>query len=120
MNKVLQTHTNIYAEDEVEDFERERNKKAEYVYFIGCVGSYREDEPTMETLNLLDRLQVDYTLIDEVCCSGVLEDIGYEINEDLAKKNVDLILATGAKTVIPIVHEPLTPNQSMTSSGTMV
>jgi Fe-S oxidoreductase len=100
MNKVLQTHTNIYAEDEPEDFERERNKKAEIVYFIGCVGSYREDEPTMETLNLLDRLQVDYTLIDEVCCSGVLEDIGYEINEDLAKKNVDLILATGAKTVI--------------------
>jgi Fe-S oxidoreductase len=112
---VLQTHTNIYAEDEPEDFERERNKKAEIVYFIGCVGSYREDEPTMETLNLLDRLQVDYTLIDEVCCSGVLEDIGYEINEDLAKKNVDLILATGAKTV-----KPLTPNQSMTSSGTMV
>ncbi len=51
-------------------------------------------------MDLLDRLQVDYTLIDEVCCSGVLEDIGYEINDDLAKKNVDLILATGAKTVI--------------------
>nr|NIR16890.1 hypothetical protein [Desulfobacterales bacterium] len=69
MNKVLQTHTNIYAEDEPEDFERERNKKAENVYFIGCVGSFREDEPTLGTLDLLDRLKVDYTLIDEVCCS---------------------------------------------------
>jgi Fe-S oxidoreductase len=70
------------------------------VYFIGCVGSYREDEPTLETLDLLDRLKVDYTLIDEVCCSGVLEDVGYGINPDLARKNMDLVLDTGAKTII--------------------
>ena len=100
MNKVLQNHTNIYAEDEPEDFERERDKKAENVFFIGCVGSYREDEATTGSLDLLDSLNVDYTLIDEVCCSGVLEDIGYEINVDLARKNIDLILATGAKQVI--------------------
>jgi Fe-S oxidoreductase len=100
MNEVLKEHTNIYAEDEPEDFGRERNKKAEYVYFIGCVGSYREDEATSATLNLLDRLDVDYTLIDEVCCSGVLEDVGYQINDDLARKNIERIIATGAGTVI--------------------
>jgi len=100
MHKVLQNHTNIYGEDEPEDFERERNKREKYVYFIGCVGSYREDEATLETLDLLDRLKVDYTLIDEVCCSGVLEDVGYSINTDLARTNMDLIFATGAKTVI--------------------
>ena len=100
MNEVLQKHPNIYAEDEPEDFERERNQKAENVYFIGCVGSYREDEATLATLDLLDRLEVDYTLIDEVCCSGVLEDVGYAMNDDRARKNIDLILATGAKRVI--------------------
>jgi len=100
MHKVLQKHTNIYAEDEPEDFERERNQQAEYVYFIGCVGSYREDEATLETLELLDKLKVEFTLIDEVCCSGVLEDVGYEIIPDLARKNMDLIFDTGAKTVI--------------------
>jgi len=100
MNAVLKKHTNIYAETEPEDFERERNKEAEYVFFIGCVGSYREDEATMATLDLLDRLKVDYTLIDEVCCSGVLEDVGQIINEDLVRENIDLISATGAKTVI--------------------
>ena len=100
MNEVLQKHTNIYAEDKPEDFERERNRKAAYVYFIGCVGSYREDESTLATLELLDRLKVDYTLIDEVCCSGVLEDVGYTINEGLVRKNLDLIFATGAKAVI--------------------
>ena len=100
MNQVLQTNTNIYAEDKPEDFERERNKKAACVFFIGCVGSYREYEATMAALDLLDHLDVDYTLIDEVCCSGVLEDVGYEINRDLARKNMDLILATEAERVI--------------------
>ncbi|MGD9009838.1 MAG: (Fe-S)-binding protein [Desulfobacteraceae bacterium] len=100
MSEVLQKHTNIYAEDEPEDFDRERNQQAEYVYFIGCVGQYREDEATEATLDLLDRLEVNYTLIDEVCCSGVLEDVGHELNGDLAKKNIDAIVATGAKTVI--------------------
>jgi Fe-S oxidoreductase len=100
MNEVLKKHTNIYAEDEPENFGREKNRKAEIVYFVGCVGLYREDESTEAALNLLDRLHVVYTLIDEVCCSGVLEDVGFEINEDLARKNIELILATGAKTVI--------------------
>jgi Fe-S oxidoreductase len=100
MNEVLQTHDNIYAEDEPEDFERERNRQAPNVFFIGCVGAYREDESTLATLNLLDRLKVDFTLIDEVCCSGVLEDVGFAINPRLAQLNVERILATGAKTVI--------------------
>jgi Fe-S oxidoreductase len=110
MHKVLQNHTNIYGEDEPEDFERERNKRAEYVYFIGCVGSYREDEATLETLDLLDRLKVDYTLIDEVCCSGVLEDVGYSINTDLARKNMDLILTQGLKRSSPAVPTAFAPS----------
>jgi Fe-S oxidoreductase len=100
MNEVLQQHDNIYAEDEMEDFERERNKQARHVFFIGCVGAYREDESTLATLDLLDRLSVDYTLIDEVCCSGVLEDVGFKINTRLSELNVERILATGAETII--------------------
>jgi Fe-S oxidoreductase len=100
MNEVLKTSTNIYAEDEIEDFGREKKTTAEYVYFVGCVGLYREDESTGAALDLLDRLDVDYTLIEEVCCSGVLEDVGFAINEDLAHTNIERILAAGAKTVI--------------------
>ena len=66
MNEVLQKHPNIYAEDEAEDFGREKNKQAEYVYFVGCVGLYREDEITEATLDFLDHFKVDYTLIDDV------------------------------------------------------
>ncbi len=100
MNELLDTHADIYAEDDLPDFGRERNRKAGYVFFIGCVGAYREEEATEAILDLLDYLKVDYTLIDEVCCSGVLEDVGFAIKDRLAEKNMDLILSTGAHTVI--------------------
>ena len=100
MNAVLDEHDNIYAEDEPGDFDRPRNKKAAVVYFMGCVGQYREEDATEAALDLLDHLQVDYTLIDEVCCSGVLEDVGFSIKPRLAQLNLERILATGAKTLI--------------------
>jgi len=100
MKDVLSRRSNIYGEDEFPAFGRKINKKAEYVYFAGCVGAFREDEATEETLDLLDLLKVDYTLVEEACCSGVLEDLGFEMNEELASRNVETILATGAKKVI--------------------
>ena len=48
----------------------------------------------------MDRLKIDFTLIDEVCCSGVLEDVGYRINTDLTQKNIERVQATSAKTII--------------------
>ncbi len=100
MNRVLAEHDNIYAENEPEDFGRQRNQQAKVVYFIGCVGQYREEEATGAALDLLDHLEVDYTLIDEVCCSGMLEDVGFTLNPHLASKNTTRILATGAKTLV--------------------
>jgi len=100
MSEILGRYDNIYGEKEAPDFLRARNRKAGFVYFVGCVGSYREEEATGDVLKLLDHLGVDYTLIDEVCCSGVLEDVGYQINEDLARKNTERVLSTGASTLI--------------------
>lgn len=100
MNEVLHQYTNIYAEEKPQRLGGKKKPKAEYVFFVGCVGLYREDERTQAALTFLDRFHIDYTVIDEVCCSGVLEDVGYRINEDLAQKNMDRILATGARTII--------------------
>ncbi|MCB2227716.1 MAG: (Fe-S)-binding protein [Desulfarculaceae bacterium] len=100
MDQVLDDHDNIYAEDDPEDFDRERGNRAEVVYFMGCVGQYREEEATEAALDLLDHLEVHYTLIDEVCCSGVLEDVGFSLKPRLASANIERILATGAKTVV--------------------
>ncbi len=100
MNEVLSKYPNIYAEEEAVDFGREKKAQADYVFFAGCVGLYREDEATEAALGLLDRLGVNYTLIEEVCCSGVLEDVGFPLNDTLVQTNIDRILATGASTVI--------------------
>ncbi|WP_338599101.1 (Fe-S)-binding protein [Desulfoferula mesophila] len=100
MNEVLDEYDNIYAEDEPEDFDRERGKQAEVVYFMGCVGQYREEEASEAALDLLDHLEVDYTLIDEACCSGVLEDVGFSVKPRLASTNIERILATGAGTLV--------------------
>jgi Fe-S oxidoreductase len=64
------------------------------------VGAYREEDATAETLDFLDGLGVDYTLVDEACCSGVLGDVGFEINPALARRNIRTFLDTGAKKVI--------------------
>jgi Fe-S oxidoreductase len=100
MNAVLAAHPNIYAEEELPDFGRACKAQAENVFFVGCVGSYRETEVTEAALDVLDHLGVDFTLIEEVCCSGVLEDVGYAINAERAAANVERILATGARRVI--------------------
>jgi Fe-S oxidoreductase len=100
MDRVLTGHANIYSLEERETFGRRVNQEADFVYFMGCVGQYREDEATEATLDLLDYLKVDYTLIKEVCCSGVLEDVGFSIHNDLVQRNVALIRDTGCKVLI--------------------
>jgi Fe-S oxidoreductase len=101
MNEVLLKNDNIYMEDELPDFDKDRDRVgAEVIYYVGCVGNYREDENTEATLELFDRLKLDYTMVTEVCCSGVLNDVGYQLNPELARKNVEQMLSIGAKMII--------------------
>jgi Fe-S oxidoreductase len=99
MGETVEKYGNIYGETERHALGHKKGK-APFVLFLGCVGAYREEESVEETLQLLDILKVDFTLIDEVCCSGVLEDVGYKIKEDLARRNIQEIQKTGAKILI--------------------
>ncbi|MBW1817747.1 MAG: (Fe-S)-binding protein, partial [Deltaproteobacteria bacterium] len=102
MNDLLATEANIYAEKDPPEYQegRKLNETAQYVYFAGCVGAYREEEATETTLDLLDKFDVDYTLIDEVCCSGILEDVGYDVYQTKADAIIDRVRATGARTLL--------------------
>lgn len=102
MNDLLGSEANIYAEKSPPEYQagRKVNESAQVVYFAGCVGAYREEEATRATLELLDRFNVDNTLIDEVCCSGILEDVGYDVSETKAHTIVERVRATGATTLI--------------------
>jgi Fe-S oxidoreductase len=101
LSEILGKEKNIYGQENQNSLTSPKKiRKAKIVYFIGCVGSFRETDSTHQTLILLDRLKIDYTLIDEVCCSGVLAQVGYELNPSLVNHNIEAILATGAKTVL--------------------
>ncbi len=101
MGDVVQKFGNIYGEEGRQDWGHKKGT-ASSVLFLGCVGTFREEKSVNETIRLLDLLKVDFTMIDEVCCSGVLEDVGYKIRDDLAKHNLREIQKTGAKTLIAI------------------
>jgi len=99
MGDIVEKYGNIYGEENRHDWGHKKNG-AVNVLFVGCVGTYREEESVQETIRLLDLLKVDFTMIDEVCCSGVLEDVGYKVKDELAQRNVRELQKTGSKTLI--------------------
>ncbi|MFQ5904409.1 MAG: (Fe-S)-binding protein [Candidatus Binatia bacterium] len=99
MGEIVEKYGNIYGEEQRHEWGHKKGR-ASYVLFVGCVGAYREEESVAETIRLLDLLGVDFTTIDEVCCSGVLEDVGYKVKEALAQHNVREIRKTGANAMI--------------------
>ena len=79
-----------------------KKDKAEIVYFIGCISSYREIEIGKATLNILKKGGFDFTVIsDEFCCgSPILNTGNVEIAEKVIKHNIKKIKKTDCKTII--------------------
>jgi Fe-S oxidoreductase len=77
-------------------------KKAEIGYFVGCTARYRLPEIAKHTISILNKLGVDFTLVDEACCGSTLQRIGSKERDvtRLMKANVDAIKKLGVKKVI--------------------
>ncbi len=75
--------------------------RADVVFFAGCVGRNETVSDTILTIGLLEALKVDFTMIEEYCCGGFHRSIGIDLktNEGV-RKNIDAIIATGAKKVV--------------------
>jgi len=73
-------------------------EKAEYVYFVGCLDSYRYPEVAKKTFDILRRFGATI-LPDEVCCGSPLIRTGSDAGK-FVDKNLDQIKRIGAKTVI--------------------
>ncbi|MCK5152688.1 MAG: hypothetical protein KAQ65_12630, partial [Candidatus Thorarchaeota archaeon] len=82
--------------------EREWPEKADVVFFVGCTGVYREKQIALDTVALLDKIDLEYTIIpDEKCCGSVLLRLGRtDTFVGLTKENIESIKKTGAKTVV--------------------
>jgi len=73
-------------------------KKADYVYFVGCLDSYRYPEVAAKTFQILSRFGVTL-LPDEQCCGSPLLRTGSDAGKFI-EHNLEQIRATGAKTVV--------------------
>ncbi|MHA1509701.1 MAG: (Fe-S)-binding protein [Promethearchaeota archaeon] len=75
--------------------------KAEWVYFIGCTSNYRQKNLRDSTLRFLKKAGIDFTLIDEHCCTSPMIRTGQlSIVDEYMKYNADQIKKTGATKVI--------------------
>ncbi len=81
--------------------EYELPEKADWVYFIGCTSNYRQKNLRDSTLRFLKKANIDFTLIDEHCCTSPMIRTGQlSIVDDYMKYNVEEIKKTGATKVI--------------------
>ena len=75
--------------------------KAEWVYFIGCTSNYRQKSLRDSTLRFLKKSGIDFTLIDEHCCTSPMIRTGQlSIVDEYMKYNIDQIKNAGATKVI--------------------
>lgn len=78
--------------------QRDVPKVADYVYFVGCLGSYRFRVDALRTYDLIKDMGVS-VLSDEVCCGSPLLRTGFDAKE-LIRHNLEQIEKTGAHTII--------------------
>jgi Fe-S oxidoreductase len=77
-------------------------KKAEVGYFIGCTARYRQNDIAKHAISILRKLNVDFTLVDEVCCGSTLQRIGAKEKDvkRLMEANVKAVKKLGIKKLI--------------------
>ena len=75
-------------------------KKGPVVLYSGCVGLTTEAESTVRMIELLRRLGVDFTVIDEVCCEAVKGDTGSSPNPERIKQNIERTKEAGGHEVL--------------------
>ncbi|MDD3399259.1 MAG: heterodisulfide reductase-related iron-sulfur binding cluster, partial [Candidatus Methanomethylophilaceae archaeon] len=96
-------HGNPYGEkDTVPERLGREPRPAPVGYFAGCTATYRNQKIAAATLSILDKLKVDYTVLDEVCCGSVMQRIGWEEEDvlELFKRNVEAIAGLGVETLV--------------------
>ena len=57
---------------------RKDNQDSEYILYIGCTSSYRQQNIANAVIDLLDNLGVEFSILkEEPCCGSVLKRFGY-------------------------------------------
>ncbi len=85
-------------------------EKVDILYFVGCQTSYNKDmwKLAKTAARLLQQAGVDFGILgeNETCCGGRAYQMGYKQDfMDQAKKSLDLIKKSGAKTIVTTCAE---------------
>jgi heterodisulfide reductase subunit D len=82
--------------------ETKLSKKPDFVYFVGCTGSYRQKNIAISTAKAFKKLGLNFTVMDdEYCCGSPMLRTGqWDPVKDLAEHNIELVNSTGAKTIV--------------------
>ncbi len=86
-----------------EDLKKKYNlpDKAEWVYFIGCTSNYRQQKIRDATIQFLIDAGINFTLIDEHCCTSPLLRTGQVDNvKDFMNYNIKKVKDAGSSKVI--------------------
>ena len=76
-------------------------EKAPLVYFVGCTANYRETEILDATISVLKKSGLEFTIVDEHCCSSPLIRTGQmDLASKLAHHNTGELSSVGAKRVV--------------------
>ena len=77
-------------------------KKADVLYFVGCTASYANKEIAQSTAKIFKTAGTDFMLMpNEWCCGNILFSVGMvDEAKALAKRNVEEMRKTGAKTLV--------------------
>jgi len=75
-------------------------KASPLVLYIGCVGMSTESETAGHVIELLNRLGIDFTLIDEVCCEAVKGETGSTPNPERIRQNIEKMKEAGGQEVL--------------------
>ena len=78
---------------------------ADVLYYVGCTYAYKPGMETVpvNTAKLLKAAGIDFGILGakEICCGGIADNVGDKKSfEEIARKNLDMFKATGAKTIV--------------------
>jgi len=76
--------------------------RADVLYFVGCSAAYTSPEIAHATAKILNAASTSFMLMpDEWCCGNILYSVGMiDEAKKLAKRNVEAVRKTGAKTLL--------------------
>ncbi len=77
-------------------------ESAEYIYFVGCTSSYRTQKIARATVELFNKIGLNYTLLkDEWCCGSTLLRVGaFKEVDELVEHNLQAFKDAGAKYIV--------------------